>query len=75
MQPNNLADALQYAARNPQSVLGNVGLTLNDLRDPDAAIQNLMNTGRMTQHQYNQLQQARQQLLSDPNMRQLLFGK
>jgi hypothetical protein len=75
MQPNNLADALQYAARNPQSVLGNVGLTLNDLRDPDAAIQNLMNTGRMTQQQYNQLQQARQQLLSDPNMRQLLFGK
>lgn len=75
MQPNNLADALQYAARNPQSVLGNVGLTLNDLQNPDAAIQNLMNTGRMTQQQYNQLQQARQQLLSDPNMRQLLFGK
>lgn len=75
MQPNNIADALQFAARNPQSVLGNVGLTLNDLRDPDAAIQNLMNTGRMTQQQYNQLQQARQQLLSDPNMRQILFGK
>ena len=75
MQQNNLADALQYAARNPQSVLGNVGLTLNDLQNPDAAIQNLMNTGRMTQQQYNQLQQARQQLLADPNMRQLLFGK
>lgn len=78
MTQNSIFGALQAAMQNPVQILQRLGLDQRALQNPQAAIQGLMNSGRMTQQQYNQLYQQAQQLQSDPAVAGLLsrlFGK
>lgn len=61
---------LQGAMQNPQQILGKLGLGQDALQNPQAAVQQLMNSGRMTQQQFNSLQQTANQIVNNP-----MFGK
>jgi len=50
--PNELK-ALEGALKNPGPILKNIGLTVEDLQNPFAASQKLMNSGRINQMQFN----------------------
>jgi len=49
----------------------------NMMSNPNAAIQQLMNSGQMTQAQYNQLKQMSKQIMNNPQFAQFMqmFGK
>lgn len=75
---NMIIQQLQNAFRNPTQILRGMGLGADALQNPQAAIQNLMSTGRMTQEQYNSLYQTAQQLQQDPGVQGMLsqmFGR
>ena len=55
---NNMVQMIMQAMKNPISVLQRINLGPEALRDPQAAVQQLMNSGRMSQQQFNQIQQA-----------------
>ena len=59
---NNMVQMIMQALNNPMNVLQKIGLGPEALRDPQAAVQQLMNSGRMTQQQFNQIQQAARQI-------------
>lgn len=61
---NNLMQIIMQAMQNPGAVLQKIGLGPEALRDPQAAVQQLMNSGRMSQQQFNQMQQAARQIQS-----------
>lgn len=59
--------------QNPALLMQRIGLNLDALRNPSAAIQNLMSSGRMSQEQYNQFYQMAQQIqATDPTLAQNL---
>lgn len=58
----NLMQMLSQIKNNPASVLGQMGIPQNIMNDPNAITQHLMNTGRITQAQYNQAVQRAEQL-------------
>lgn len=60
--------------QNPGQMLQQMGLPADALKNPQATIQQLMNSGKMTQQQYNQLQQMAQNITSNPMFAQM-FGK
>lgn len=68
----NLLNGLLGAMGNPAQTLQKIGLTPDALQNPNAAIQNLMNSGKMTQEQYNSLYQQAQQLQGNPQVQQML---
>ena len=43
-------------------------------QNPQQTVQNLMNSGKMTQQQFNSLQQAARRIVGDPQFTQI-FGK
>lgn len=47
----------------------------NLMNDPQTAIQHLMNSGAMTQEQYNQLSQMAKQIQQNPQFMQMFGGK
>lgn len=49
----------------------------NMMSNPNAAIQQLMNSGQMTQAQYNQLKQMSKQIMNNPQFAQFMqmFGR
>ena len=47
----------QQMRQNPAAFLSNYGIPSNMANDPQAVIQHLMNTGRVSQDQYNQAMQ------------------
>ena len=54
----NLAQMLQQLQQKPVQVLKQAGLNVPDnLNDPNAIIQHLMNSGQITQQRYNQARQ------------------
>ena len=53
--------AIMQAMQNPQSVLSRLNLP-KEINSPQQAIQYLMNNGRMSQQQYNQLRQMAEQV-------------
>ena len=59
---NNMMQMVIQAMQNPAAVLQNIGLGPEALRDPQAAVQSLMNSGRMSQQQFNQFQQMARQI-------------
>jgi len=61
---NNMIQMIMQAMQNPGAVLQKIGLGPEALRDPQAAVQQLMNSGRMSQQQFNQMQQAARQIQS-----------
>ena len=58
MKPNNIAMFQQFMG-NPAQMMQRSGLNIpqNIANDPNAIIQHLLSSGRMSQQQYNQLQQ------------------
>lgn len=60
--------------QNPQQMLSQIGLTPDAMANPRATVQQLMNTGRMNQQQFNSLQQMAQNITNNPMFAQM-FGK
>ena len=54
-------------------MLGRSGISQEALQDPQAAVQAMLNSGQMTQEQFNQLQQMAKQIQSNPVFMQM-FG-
>lgn len=69
----NIFQLFQGFISNPTQFLlqRNLGLTKEMINDPNKAIQYLMNTGRITQEQYNQAVQQANQLKNNPQFKQL----
>jgi hypothetical protein len=65
---------MMSALQNPAAILQQAGINPNALQNPQAAIQDLLNSGRMTQEQYNQFYQMAQQLQGNPGIAQALNG-
>lgn len=58
MMPNNPIQMLQQLRQNPVQVLRQAGLNIPDnLSDPNAIIQHLMNSGQVSQQRYEQARQ------------------
>lgn len=60
--------------QNPAQMLQQIGLPADALKNPQATIQQLMNSGKVNQQQYNQLQQMAQNITNNPAFAQM-FGK
>lgn len=60
--------------QNPAQMLQQMGLPADALKNPQATIQQMMNSGKMNQQQYNQLQQMAQSITQNPAFAQM-FGK
>lgn len=45
---------------------------MNPIQDPNGAIQYLMNSGKMNQQQYNELQKVSRQVQQNPQFQQML---
>lgn len=52
-----------------------LNLPQNWMQDPNGAIQQMMNSGTMTQQQYNNLNQMAQNLMKQPQFQQMMGGK
>lgn len=50
---NNLMQMLTQIKSNPMALLGRYGIPQNISNDPQAIAQHLLNTGRVSQDQYN----------------------
>ena len=60
--------------QNPAQMLQQMGLPADALKNPQATIQQLMNSGKMNQQQFNQLQQMANSITQNPAFAQM-FGK
>ena len=60
---------LQYMASRKMN------LPQNWMQDPNGAIQQMMNSGAMTQRQYNDLNQMAQNLMKQPQFQQMIGGR
>lgn len=60
---NNMLQQFQMFRQNPMQWLMSRGMKVpqNMMNDPNAIIQHLMNTGQITQQQYNQANQMAKQ--------------
>jgi hypothetical protein len=54
---NNIFGMINQIKQNPMSILGRRFNLPQNLNDPQQIIQHLMNTGQVSQAQYNQAQQ------------------
>lgn len=66
-----IINGLRGALQNPAQILQGMGLPADALRNPQAAVQQLMNSGRMTQQQFTSLQQTAQQIMQHPMFAQI----
>lgn len=57
MTINNMLSMLQMLRSNPMQILGQLGIPQNMANNPQAVIQNMLNSGRISQDQYNQAMQ------------------
>lgn len=53
MNPMQLLQMVMQLKSNPMAILGQFGVPQNLANDPQNAIQNLMNNGKVTQAQYD----------------------
>lgn len=60
-----MANAFVNAMKNPMQVLGGMGLP-NAMQNPGAAVQQLMQNGRMTQQQFDYLRQTIMKMKQTP---------
>ena len=72
---NNIAGLLNQFRSFMQNPSQMFGLSQNALQNPRAAVQELMNSGRMNQQQFNQLQQMANNITQNPMFRQMFGGK
>ncbi len=57
INPMQIMQMLPQLKNNPMSVLGGLGVPQSMAKNPQAVIQNLMNSGKISQEQYNQAMQ------------------
>ena len=57
INPMQILSMLPQFKNNPMSMLGGLGVPQNISNNPQAIIQSLMNSGRISQEQYNQAMQ------------------
>lgn len=57
INPMQIMSMLPQLKSNPMAMLGGLGVPQNISNDPQAVIQNLMNSGKINQEQYNQAMQ------------------
>lgn len=61
--------------QNPAQMLMGRGLPQNAMQNPQAVVQQLLNSGQMSQEQFNQLQKMAKQIQSNPMFSQMFGGK
>ena len=61
--------------QNPVQMLSSRGIPQNAMQNPQAVVQQLLNSGQMTQDQFNQLQRMAKQIESNPMFTQMFGGK
>lgn len=61
--------------QNPAQMLMGRGLPQNAMQNPQATVQQLLNSGQMTQDQFNQLQRMAKQIQGNPMFAQMFGGK
>ena len=69
MLNSNIFNMLQGALQNPAPVLARMGIPQSALQNPQQAVQSLMNSGRMSQQQFEQLRQAAIQFQNQFNLK------
>lgn len=72
---NNLINQFQQFLQNPAQLLSMRGIPQNAMQNPRAAVQQLMNEGKLSQQQFNILQQRAQMIQRNPMFAQLMGGK
>lgn len=79
MMPNmmSLMNGFRGFMQNPtQAMLQNkFGIPQQFMNDPNGAIQYLLNSGKISQAQYNQIKQMADQLKNDPSFKQMFQTK
>ena len=70
INPAGVFNALQGALMNPAPILAKMGLPPAALQNPQQAVQELVNSGRMSQEQFNNYRQMAIQLQNNPQFRQ-----
>ncbi len=69
----NFMNGFRQMANNPaQYVMQRMNIPQDIANNPDAIIQSMMNSGQITQAQYNAARQAAQRIQSNPMFRQLM---
>lgn len=75
----NLLSGFRGFMQNPAQFLMqsklNLPQNIDPMKNPNEAIQFLMNNGRLSQQQYNQLQQMAQQLQANPQFQQFFNNR
>ena len=71
---NNILTQFQQFMQNPAQYALMRSLPKDALQNPQAAVQQLMNEGKLSQQQFNQLQAQARQIMSNPMFAQM-FGK
>ena len=66
---NNLMGAFQNFMQNPMAYLSGMNIP-QGMTDPNQIIQQMMNSGKINQSQYNQAQQMARQMRNNPMFRQ-----
>lgn len=67
----NLFSQMQGALMNPMQFLMSKGFPQDSLQNPQMTVQNLLNSGRMSQEQFNQFSEMSRQLQNMPQFRQM----
>jgi hypothetical protein len=67
----NLFSQMQGALMNPVQFLMSKGFPQDSLQNPEQTVQNLLNSGRMSQEQFNQFSEMSKQLQNMPQFRQM----
>ena len=75
LNASNLLAQFQSFKQNPTQFMLQRNIPQGALQDPAGTIQNLLNSGQMSQAQFNQLQQMAVQLRNNPMFAPLLSNK
>ena len=68
---NQFANGFQGFMRSPMQMLQNLNIPQNIQNNPQAIVQHLMNSGQMSQQQFNQLQNMAKQIQGNPQFMQI----
>ena len=70
----NMLGQFQQFMGNPMGYVmqKNMGIPQEYMNNPDEAIQYLMNTGKLTQQQYNELNKTAKQIQNNPMFKQFI---
>jgi len=68
---NNMFNQFMAFAKNPMSFITKMNVPQQYLNNPDSIIQYLMNTGQISQDQYNQIVKQAKELQNNPMFKQL----